>query len=77
MNGAPHSARLASRIQDLATGAWDTKLPIHRSSCPCECSEMSSPAQMNRRALNRAWITIWNIAIFGRPRPIAVIIMPS
>lgn len=35
------------------------------------------PAQINSRALNRAWVIRWNIASFGKPRPILAIITPS
>jgi len=54
MKGNPHSARLAIRIQDLETGVPAVRFPIHRSSCPCECMAISSPAQINNKALNRA-----------------------
>jgi hypothetical protein len=36
-----------------------------------------SPAQINNRALKRAWVIIWKVAKFGSPRPRAVIIIPS
>lgn len=68
---------MANRIQDLATGAWVTKFPIQRNSWPCACKEISSPAQINSSALNKACITMWNIAMLGSPKPIAVIIIPS
>lgn len=32
---------------------------------------------MKRSALNRACITMWNMAMLGKPRPMAVIIIPS
>jgi len=38
---------------------------------------MILPAQINRRALNKAWVTRWKVARFVRPRATQAIITPS
>lgn len=38
---------------------------------------ISDPAQINRRALNIAWVTMWKKAILGMFNPILIIINPN
>lgn len=77
MNGNPHKAILAVIIDVDVTGSDRSASPIHRRSWACLWVLIILPAQINKSALNRAWITIWINASCGNPRPILVIIIPS
>lgn len=58
MNGNPHSAVFATNIHVDVIGAEFNVFPIHRRSWAWSCILIKLPAQMNNKALNRAWITI-------------------
>lgn len=51
--------------------------PICRKSCVWWCKWIREPAQIKRRALNRAWVRRWKNAKEGKFSPIAPIITPS
>lgn len=68
---------LATVIKLRRRGNCDVRFPNDRKSWECLKWEIRAPAQMNRRALNRAWVSRWKRARLGRLRPRLAIITPS
>ena len=59
-------------------GVCLVNIPIDRRSWLCVGDRVIIvPAQINRRALNRAWVIKWNRANFGNCIPSLAIITPS
>jgi len=56
-------------IEPVITGNWLEILPIRRRSWLWWWISIKFPAQINRRALNSAWVTKWKNAISGIPSP--------
>lgn len=64
-------------MQEAVTGFLSARFPVVRRSWPWSWKWIILPAQMNRRALNKAWVIKWNRARSWRPSPRAAIITPS
>lgn len=58
-------------------GVWDFSRPRVRRSWAWAKVWIMEPAQMNRRALNSAWVSRWKNAKEGRCRANAPIINPN